>query len=220
MITGHFDVALKNSGKLGDRDFEEARRQGRLGELLDGLGTELECHTDNLVFDLMVPYQGLWLFSAPSVGDLWRNNSTESASFASMCLLTDDSEPDYQSEWYRTGGYMYVTPSAVTNSANGSTGGKLFEEEASEAAEIKSDPGGRESAWYRERWLFLPSQGTSSNIRSIGLFWSGHGDNGGSETRQRSGRVRLKDAGGNPIIINKGTSQVLLVEYKATFVSV
>jgi hypothetical protein len=220
MITGHFDLALKNSGRLCDKDFEEARRQGRLGELLDGLETAQECHTDNLVFDLIVPYLGYFVFSAPSVGDLWRDNATVPAVFANICLLTTDSEPNYQSEWYRSGGYEYQTPSGAGESANGSTGGKLFEEEASEAADIRSDLGGREAIWYRERFLYLPSQGSSTNIRSIGVYWCAIATTTGVYFRQRAARVRLKDSGGNPIIVSKGTDQVLLVEYKATFVSI
>lgn len=220
MITGHFDLALKGAGNLGDQEFEQAMREGKLPALLDTLPTEGKYGADNLIFDLLPPWCGIATFQTPSVGDLWRNNPPGSASpFCNICLLTTDSEPDYQSEWYRAGGYDIVVPSAVSESANASSGGKLFEEEASEVADMRSDPGGREAVWYRERWLYLPSQGVSSNIRSIGIYWS-YDSTTSSAGRTRSARVRLKDSGGNPIIINKGSNQVLLVEYKVTFVSI
>lgn len=218
MITGHFDLALKNSGTLSDADFENAMTHGCLQGLLDGLDTQLECHTDNLIMDLIVPYTAYFLFGAPTVGDLWRNLGA--AVFGGICLLTTDSEPDYQNEWYRNGGYNYTSYSNMPESANTSSAGKRFVEDASEAAQKLSDPGGREAVWYRERWLYLPSQGISSNIRSIAVLWSADADHTGDVHKQRSARVRLKDAGNNPIIINKDANQVLLIEYKVTFVSI
>lgn len=224
MITGHFDLALKDAKGFGDEAFIEATRQGRLSRMLDDLPTELEAHTDNLVMDGIVLYLGFNLFQ---VGD--RPNGVRvdlisgggAAWFTSVCLMTTDSEPDYQSEWYRNGGYDLFGMSNVPESANSSTGGKRFKDDASETTDVRSDPGGRESVTYRDRWLYLPTQGTSSNIRSIAVRVSNNAQGFGNDFYiGRAARVRIKDGGGNPIIINKTTSQVLLVEYRLAFVSI
>jgi len=219
MITGHFDLTLKGAGGLGDEGFREAMRQGRLSQLLDGLPTQAEYHTDNLIFDMMVGYQGLRVFQAPVVGRTDLINSDSSAYFASICLLSTDADPAYYGEWDWSN-WQSCNIHGVSDSVNTSTAGKRFEEDASEAADIRSDPGGREAIWYRERWLYLTSESNSSNIRSVGIIANPDATNAGSTYHFRVGRVRIKDSGGNPIIINKSSSQVLLVEYKTIFVSV
>lgn len=218
MILGHFDLTLKSAVGLDDTVFIEAQKNGSLQQLLDGLHTDAEYHTDNLVTDAIVPYTGFLLFGATGVGEIV-NFNTSSAFFGSVCLLTTDSEPTYM-DWDHVNN-EFVSPSNVSGSANTSSGGKVFEEEASEAADIRSDPGGREAVWYRERWLYLPSQAASTNIRSIAVAAVRSATNTGSDYRiNRMARVRIKDAGGNPIIVAKTTSQVLLLEYKAIFVSI
>lgn len=226
MITGHFELTLKNADGLQDEDFHEAQRQGKLQELLDGLRTDATYGTDNLLFDIMVPWLGYWLFGG-TVPNPWMSLglSTSVSLFGGICLLTVDSDPDYQSEWNRTNAGTlgeHVAISNLTSSSNSVSGGKMFVQETSETFDIRSDPNSREAIYYRERWLFLPLEAVSANIRSIGVYTSSAAAGAGSsmDYHIRSGRVRIKDSGGNPIIINKANNQVLLVEYKVTFVSI
>jgi hypothetical protein len=224
MISGHFELTLKNAEGLCDGDFGDARRQGKLQELLDGLRTDAEYGTDNLLFDFMVPWFGYWLFggTAPNSWIAFGSSSTATM-FYGVCLLTLDSDPDYQNEWIRSGsGGDFTAISNVASSADSVSGGKMFVQNASESADIRSDPNGREAVYYRERWLFLPLEAVSSNIRSIGVYSGSSGTIVGtnSDFHIRSGRVRIKDSGGNPVIISKANNQVLLVEYKASFVSI
>jgi len=221
MITGHFDLVLKNAKGLVDEDFHEAHQYGRLPYMLDSLNTELEAHTDNLVMDGVVLYLGYNLFQVTDTAGSQISvlATSTSAWFSCICLLTTDSEPNYTSEWNRTS-FTFQTPSNVPESANTSSGGKRFKEDASEVPDVRSDQGGREAIFYRDRWLYLPSQGISSNIRSIQAHMANNQDGGNNYYFGRSARIRIKDAGGNPIIISKTSSQVLLVEYRLSFVSI
>jgi hypothetical protein len=83
---------------------------------------------------------------------------------------------------------------------------------------VDVEPNGREGIFMRERWLYLPSQVVSNEIRCVGVFWCENITDGNDE-RGRIGRVRMKDAGGNPVTLNKSSSQTLLIQYTFTLVS-
>ena len=220
--SGYLTLIRKNSGKLTDEDFHRARREGVLDQLLASLDTDhIHGPQKNLVLACAAPFWFQLLFNAATVGvPLDGYNGTNSALLGHMGFTTDDAEPTL-TEWsyeYTDRGISaqdYVTNGVATNCCKG------FEEYQAEADEIKSDPGGRESIYYRERWLFAPSECISSNIRTFMVYGSPSAvDYTGWKPRLRMSRIRLKDANGLPVIYSKTANQILLAEYKFVLASV
>lgn len=98
---------------------------------------------------------------------------------------------------------------------DGINAAKRFVQDDIEGPLIYSDTDGAEAVHLKERWLWLPSQAVSNRIRSVGIF-SCEINNTGNDDRSATARVRLKDASGFPITLNKSSSQVLLVQYTFT----
>lgn len=208
-MKGRYNVTLLDAGGLGDEDFERARRDGSLETLLAGLEVEQRAEMDNLVFDNFSAYTFRWLFSGGDITNPFdAGDGLVEAAFASMCLLTTDADPTYTEQTDST-----TTPSAVTNSANTTTGGKRFVEDTIVTQQI-AVTAGKEEVFCKSRWLFLPSQGVSNAIRSIGAFFYQDADNtGNTATRSSISRVRLKDSSGRNITLRKTDRNVLHVEY-------
>lgn len=219
-IEGKFNVDLLNARGFCDADFEAARREGVIKQLLSELPLEQRCPANkNRIMDNMAGYQLDFLFSMPACSDTFNLGGSAAAALAFICLLTYDSEPTYTEvwSWETSGTNMHnVTGTAATGSA-----AKRFEEDQITPWEIWADTSGREAVYFRNRFLYTPSEGVSSDIRSIGIYHSENGDSTGGYyiSQARVGRVRLKDAGGNPIILNKTGNQVLLVEYTFALIS-
>lgn len=208
-MKGKFNVTLLDAGGLGDADFERARHEGRLDALLAGLEVEQRAETDNLVFDNFAAYTFWALFSGGNIADPFDGgDKLVEAALASMCLLTTGADPTYTEQVD-----SFSTPSSVTNSANASSGGKRFVEDTIVTQQI-AVTSGKEEVFCKSRWLFLPSQGASNSIKSIGAFYYVDADNTGSGSlRSGISRVRLKDSAGRNITLRKTDRNVLHIEY-------
>jgi hypothetical protein len=211
-MIGHFKLELKASRDLRDEDFRAAARAGELDALLRGLPTERKAEGENLIFNWFAVYQFVNLMSGAGYAQIALNSSA--AAFAHLNLCTLDAEPTY-TEWTEQ---YYGGPSTQPNTAG--AGAKRFIEDHIEAHQIQCAPDGREEITLRERWLFLPSEGVSSDIRSLAVYFRLDGDYLYESYTYRFARIRLKNQAGLPIIINKTNRHVLLVEYVATLVTV
>lgn len=209
-MKGKYNVTLLDAGGLGDEDFEMARRDGSLDALLTGLDVEQRAETDNLVFDNFAAYIFRWLFSGGDITDPYDvGNGTTDAALATMCLLTTDTDTTYTEQ---SAGFWDV--STVGNSANTSSGGKRFVEDTIVSPPLVAVTAGKEEVFCKSRWLYLPSQGVSSAIRSIGTFFYFDADaTGNSSQRSSISRVRLKDSAGRNITLRKTDKNVLHIEY-------
>lgn len=213
-MRGHFDVTLLDSGGYSDGQFERAIAEKRVDQLLSVLKVERKLSRRNLIMDNVAGMILDHTFSGPqmagdygSYGDNWLNN---------ISLLTKDEDPTYteDNQWYSNaynGG----------NNIGASGSAKRFVADTIDQHQLAVLSGGREGIFFRSRWLFLPAQGVSNNIRSIGICWSRYGSNlDSSINRGRIGRVRLKDDQGRNVILNKTSRQVLLVEYELTLFTI
>lgn len=211
-MQGHFDVFVKESGGLCDEDFIAAQREGRLSELLRSLPTSKKVSTDNLVFHdfaIMAMRQTMQHGFPNGAANMDR---VAGCPLHHITVLNNASEPSY-TEWYAYYGTIH-NPSYSVNTGNA---GKRFVGYSIDLI-VDKDPTGREAIFHRSRWLYLPSQIVSNEIRSIGVYW-GEYINDGNEDKQSTARVRLKDSGGNPITLTKSSSQTLLVQYTFSLVS-
>jgi len=214
-VQGYFDVEVKDAGGLKDADFEAAIREGRLDDVLSKLNTEQRAASFNQLHHWIVPtiYHNLWGHGFangpwPTYDQcMWCNN---------IGLMVTDSEPTFNEAYGWYGGYhQYADNTGDSTCAKGMTAHRA------EYHQIDKNADGREEIFLSTRFLFLPSQGNSNNIRSLGLFGSQYSNQGtGGEDRYRSARVRLKDPDtGLPTIIIKNLNQVLVIEYTIFWVS-
>jgi len=169
----------------------------------------------NLVFDNFAP-SVFWgaVGSGLAAEYPYSQDGSNGCFFAFVCLLTSDYEPTYQEVYSNSTWPSNTTETANNNADNGAA--KLINQTI-ETPLYRSLPAvdGREGIHLRMRWLWLPYQGISSNIRSVGMHYRRYSTWPMSQQGEqaRSSRVLIKDSGGTPLIINKTSSQVLLVEW-------
>jgi len=215
-MRGHFDVSVRNAGGLKDEDFVAAKEEGRLFELLEQLEVAQRAKCDNILMHWIPPTFYHNVFQHGFADGPWPTYDA-CVPMNNIGLMVTDSEPvyNYAYGWY--GGYH-----AFADNIGDSTGAKGFTAHDADGNLVDKDADGREEVFVRTRFLFLPSQGNSNNIRSVGIFGSQYTNQGtGSEDRYMSGRVRLKDpTTGLPTILLKNFNQVMVIEYTYAFVAV
>lgn len=224
MFRGHFDLTLMDAPGYTAEDFERARRKGEMDALLAKLPVVQRAETNNRLFDNLAGYVLYNLFQVGNCGwPYYLADEGPEAALTSICLLsTSDDTLSYTEDWGVDNTYSYMTIHDVPDSINTSNAGKIFIQNQATTYLIDKQSGGREGIYFRNRFTYIPGEATGS-IRSIGIYYSSNGSQGraGSYYRAagRIGRVRLKDPGGNPITLSKGSGQVLMVEYTMYLVS-
>jgi hypothetical protein len=223
MFCGHFDFYLHDTGKLPDAAFVAAGKHGQLRQLLTEHPLVGEWHGRNMLFDNAVANIFYRLFGGGSPPEGWDcGDSGAILAFINMSGSGTSGEPSYQDASTCWTGYGPISIHAVTDTVDSSGGSKRFVEDQIESYQCAKDPNGREAIFFRNRWLWLPSQAVG-NIYSAAVWVNMDGDSTGtpySDVLGRSARVRLKDSAGNPIIINKLSTQALLIDYALTLYSV
>lgn len=229
MFEGHFTGKLINAKGLRDEDFSKAIREKRLDALLASLPVDQVVRCHNRIFDNMAGYILSKLFQTGNPG--WPYYVTDEgppAALAFVCLLNITSETtDYKEDWGVQCYYNYDETDGISNVGDsvggaGNYSAKRFEEDQITAWEIAKDTSGRESIYFRNRLLWLPSHAVSSSINSLGIFFCSDGDDdnlGYYACIGRIGRVRFRDNAGTPVTLNKTSNQVFLVEYTFSLVS-
>lgn len=214
-MQGHFDVRLKNARGLGDEDFLQALSAKKLDALLGSLDTELHLAGHNLINDYFSCsfFRNVFAHGIPNAPYPMNTSFTP---LNNISLMTTDAEPTPYEHYSWYGGFDGHYDNIGT-----STGSKGFGNGRVEDPLYIKDPGGKESVFLRTRFLFLPSEGNSNNIRSIGIMGCEVSNQGtGVEDRYQQGRIRLKDpVSGLPIAVSKNANQVLVVEYTLHLVS-
>lgn len=214
-MQGRYKLELRNSGRLTDADFQRAIKEGRLDDLLAELPLELKLAGHNMINHWFTACFYHNVFGHGFSDSPYPTYNTHNP-FVTVCLMTTDSEPTF-TETYN----WYGNPHTPSGSANTGSGAKGFITSDTEDPVIEKAADGREEIKFRERWLWLPSQGVSNNIRSLGIFGAEYLNYWDTYQRWKSGRIRFKDPDtGAPVVINKNLNQVLVLEYTVFFVSV
>lgn len=214
-MKGLYDLKLRNAQGMKDEVFLAAMRDGSIDELLNGLPIELHLEGRNLLVNWLVATLLHNCFEHSLPNGPWPTYDA-CVPFNNISLMTRDTEPTYLEsiQWY--GGYSDHADNIGT-----STGARGFVNQRAEVQNIRKDPSGCEQVLMTTRFLYLPSEAVSNNIRSLGIMGSQYTNQGtGSEDRYMSGRIRLKDPlTGLPVVVNKNLNQVLVLEYTAYFIS-
>lgn len=231
MFTGHFDVQKMMACGLTDADFTRAIKEGRIKELLKKLPVVQRCSGSNRIFDNMAGYILHRKLSLPAcAGPFYRTENNPPAALTWILLAnTDGDTTSYTEDSDNWDGWGYNrNMNTGVNSVNTSSAAKRFEEDQIYGWTIGKDldSNGRESIYFRNAFLYLPTEGYTSggyDIRSIGIYYASDGDSAPALDYYTStaliGRVRLKDSAGNKIAVTKNTSEVLFVEYTFQLVS-
>lgn len=211
-MRGEFHLQVKDCRGLRDEDFLAAQAEGSLNELLAGLAVAQEVRVRNALNDTLAWGLLHHVFGHGFGGGYPMDGGTEL--LTGVCLLTHDVELDYQE--YRT---WYGSIHVMEWSANTSSGAKGFGQRVDDFI-VGTPDDNREEVWCRHRWLWLPSEGNSNNIRSIGIMGGEH-HNYTSEDKFRVGRVLLKDRDtGGQMVVVKNINQVLTLEYTVSYIAV
>ena len=228
-MNGKFDVQLIGNRGLDDRAFQRAIDGGYIMDLLGDLPLQKHCpreKNDNMIFDNYAEGMMRLCLSGPTPAhgywdECWGDSNN--AALSRIGLATTSSLPTYTEDFSSNHFYSLQTTNHTPDSANTSSGGKRFIEDDITAPTIWSDTD-REAVHFRNRFLYLPSQGNSSSIRSISIHLNKDADqsltaSGSTKYSCKIGRVRLRDANGVLTTLNKTSSNSLIVEYTFTLVS-
>lgn len=210
-MQGHFDIWRKEARGLGDEDFLASMKDGSIDELLASLDTSYALRQKNQVHDAFSLMVYRLVFGRFPNGFGQHIHSQKIYPFVTVALQTESSEPTYYHHWSISANYDAVQWLIGA----GSSGVKFFVTGNVDTTRVLTDTDGVEALHLKERWLWLPSQGVSSQIRSVGIFGA-HSNTTGGAYRSATARIRLKDASGFPITLNKTSSQVLLLQYTFT----
>jgi hypothetical protein len=221
-MQGYFDVKTLGARGLKDEDFERAIKEGAIHSLLADLKLHQHARGRNMINDNFAGHVLQRLFQTGPCASYYNeeNEGAPSASLAFIALETTDSDPTYTESWGYVGGSMSIY-NVQDGAAESSYGSKRFEQDEIDPYELWVHTDGREAISFRNRVLWLPTQGVSNNIRSIGIYFNENGDSTGSyyAAIAKTGRIRLKDTNGKKVILTKNDREVLIVEYTFTYVA-
>jgi len=220
-MQGFFKATVHDASGLGstpeemDRPYLEAIEEGRLSEFLDTLPRVQHVEMPNQIFHTMPACLGNQVFGMPGLN--FDGGVNSAIGHIELNVLT--TEPTYTeySTIVRNEGYDLDSDSV---NADHTLWKKLIEG-SSEPHRIWVDPSGREGYYYRDRWLWLPSDGLMENIRGARSHWQEDGDGASSLFTDRSwmSRARFKNSGGFPITMEKDVNQSFLLEWILKFFS-
>jgi len=164
-MNGCFNISLLDARSYKDEDFLQAIDKKTINKLLDSLPVEMKLENQNAVHHYTVPYLFQMLMSGPAGPTV--PFTTDNSQFICCSLMSDSSEPSFSEAYasYMAGYNFYVWYN--TNCVNVSGAGKLLVNDSIESYLLAKDTQGRESIFFRDRWLFLPSEGVSPSIRGL-----------------------------------------------------
>ena len=221
---GKFEVRLYRAPQTArDDEYRRAIAAGRLGRLLRAHTLEVHCPLRNNLASDNLPS---WFFDKIMSGGVvqypYRRGVFGTDGLATIHLSNYDHVPtytEYQGEIY-TGINTY--PGVVGSSAKRFVEDDVVDQRIvtwADAAENLGVGVPRESLLFRATFLYLPSQGVSNEIRSIQYNYAVDADYTGTTQRGNFGRILLRNAKGEAIVISKTANHVLLVEVEFEIVT-
>lgn len=223
--SGHVTGLLQDARGYTDADFNEARKEGCLVELLESLPVELETQGKN---QLLFPLNGkvfYYEFGAPFTGV----QSTAQGNYLIQVYLgIDTTQKDWDDE--EAQGFRTLNSNMIDQLTGtpGLTSGKFTVAVASNGAveefrltEESNTPTGLRAIHIQHSWLWLPSEANATNIRTVRIVGSDDPNEfATAQFFQTYMHHRFVDSGGNPITISKTSSQTFMVRWKQTFKSI
>lgn len=223
-MQGHFDLTMLHTPGLTRELIEAVRREGgdpAVDKYIRSFQQDAEWHGNNLVFQSHPSYLFYQAMSATSMYYSTGYSITINA-FYWVALTSSSTEPAYTTVGTEHIYTANMAPTSIPNLLGGSGGLKTFNQTIVDR-EVKSDAAGREAIYAKFKWLYLPGECTSDQIKSIDIFYIARYEDPyyySGVGHARVARIRIKDSGGNPVTINKLATKSLLIEYTHTLVSI
>ena len=222
---GHFKLTLHNEDlRFKNADYEAAVARGELDDLLIDVGVQEEHEADNLLFDTWLTflfYRSGWS-GCPTPPLNYEQSAGAGPGIWCIYLATYDPEPGYQDD--RDCGHWaeFYSLGYAANGGTSTHGTKRFYNDQSHPFEVWCDPTGREQIFFRNRWFYYPYQGYSNDIRGVAIVWCEDvtTTSGSDRSKRWMGRIRFKDANGEPVRINKTAYQAMSLEYTFSMLTV
>jgi hypothetical protein len=219
-MKGHYNVKLLSAGGFSDEDFHAAIKNGTIDDMLDSLDVLEEYDHDNQLLHLLSGSLFYRIFNAPAPSS--GHVVSDGNMLHYVCLCTDTEEPTYSiSEWWND--LIYGGGVIAPNGNSADTDVKRPSSAArTHQVVVEPNASGLRAVYDVQRWLWTPSQGNSSSIRTLKLCATN--DNTDvwyylDEVINMS-QTRLKDSNGNPVTLTKTSSEVLLVQWTLTMKSI
>ena len=214
-MQGYFDLKALDTGDMPESEVLAAKEGGRLQELLSSLPVLHRARGNNLIVDQMAGYILDAVFAGPTVAPFNYSTGEGMCAFAQVALTSADSEPTYQDlsygDWYFQEGTSIIAFDCAK---------RIITDDYLDRFEIDKVGGdGRHTLWFRNEFLWLPSQCNSNIIRSLIVRSSEECDftasGGYLQERWRSmiARIRLKDDRGRKIEFRKTDRMILWLSW-------
>jgi hypothetical protein len=217
-MNGFFNIKKFSSNGAGDDFFKSAIKDGSINNILDKLELKQEARCSNRIFDNVAAMILDRLFGLPDCTDpyyLYQTGVDRAAPLTFLALLDIDSNTDsYIEDWSWTG-----VANLISNIVSSTALKSFYIDAFSSSIERNAT---RDEVYYLSRYLYLPSEAISDDIRSVGIYWRRRSSNdlGSVLTNGRVGRVRIKDLNGNNVELTKNAEEVLLFDYTFKLISV
>lgn len=218
-MQGYFDLKALDAGDIPEEEILQAKKEGRLAEVVGNLPVLHSGGGHNMVFDMMAAYMLYKCLSGPTLS-VFRSASEGVCSLAHLYLSSTDDEPYY--EYYDYGDEDYNQgPGMITGTCV-----KRFEEDdyLNRFTIDKTGGDGHHSIWFRNEFLWTQSQCVSNVIRAVTVRSSEQctlHTTGYQQERARvvTARIRLKDERGRNIEFRKTDRMILWLAYTFTLTS-
>lgn len=214
-MEGFFSATVLDASSLTPAERDRMVEAGLWDELLERLPRKQSAEGKNMVFDNFAAYL---FFRAFSGGDITNpydyNDGSGHSALATMNLLYHERAPYYQESSHQN-----TSPGSLTYTVTSDAWKRFINDEALPSL-VQVDPGGREEVQFRSRFMFAAGEAIADNIRCFAVYFCESGPGTGTWDRGIIAKIRLQDAGGNLLTLEKTVNDVLLLEYWFKLVSI
>jgi hypothetical protein len=214
-MQGFYTATVLDSKGQGDAPFLEAMKRGNLDPLLTPDRIVKQVKSQNMILQNMMQWLFYECFGAPEVLQFSAGTAGNRGLWG-VALTTASSEPVYTE---KSGTEYTQTLSIDHDWCFTYPYRKVIIYDRAEPLRIWADPDGRDGYYFRHRYLWLPSEGSYSNIRSVEVWYCDDADSqystkGTNATHYYANvaRTRIKDSGGTPQSLIKTGDQAFMIE--------
>ena len=212
-MEGLFKATILDASSLTPAERDEAVKYGLWDELLDLLPTKTVFSGKNMVFDNFAAWAFYAIMSGGGVTDPYDFGGASNSPLAHIGLLYHERAPYYQESTHQN-----LAPGSLSYMVTSDAWKRFIVDEAQPYL-IQVAPDGREEVQFRSRFMFAAGEANADNIRCFAVYFCESANSTGTNDRGIIAKIRLQDAGGTLLTLEKTVDEVLLLEYWFKLVS-